>query len=173
MFVRNILSFLSNVISISYKGVGKADLEVKPFDESGKLKPNIKYKAGEFDYLYETDSLGRINKFETDDLKLTERENRLPHNSNTPGKLKGDHAGHLAGDRFGGSPELDNLVSQSSNVNLSQYKKIENQWAKELKEGKRVKVNVEIKYDGNSLRPSGFSVKYEIDGKYFEREILN
>ncbi|MCI6691880.1 MAG: DNA/RNA non-specific endonuclease [Clostridium sp.] len=155
------------------EGVGKADLEVKPFDESGKLKPNIKYKAGEFDYLYETDSLGRINKFETDDLKLTERENRLPHNSNTPGKLKGDHAGHLAGDRFGGSPELDNLVSQSSNVNLSQYKKIENQWAKELKEGKRVKVNVEIKYDGNSLRPSGFSVKYEIDGKYFEREILN
>lgn len=97
----------------------------------------------------------------------------MPHNSNTPGKLKGDHAGHLAGDRFGGSPELDNLVSQSSNVNLSQYKKRENQWAKELKEGKRVKVNVEIKYDGNSLRPSGFSVKYEIDGKYFEREILN
>ncbi|MGL5150829.1 MAG: DNA/RNA non-specific endonuclease [Clostridium sp.] len=133
----------------------------------------MKYKAGEYDYLYKTDEMGRISKFETDNLKLTERESRLPHNHDTPGKLSGDHAGHLAGDRFGGSPELDNLVSQSSNVNLSQYKKIENQWATAIKEGKQVKVNVEIKYDGDGLRPSEFNVQYEIDGKYFERDILN
>ena len=111
-------------------------LEINPFDKSGKLKPNIKYKAGEYDYLYETDNMGRISKFETDNLQLTNRDSRLPHNPNTPGKLKGDHAGHLAGDRFGGSPELDNLVSQASNVNLSQYKKIENQWAKAIEEKK-------------------------------------
>ncbi|GAA0086285.1 hypothetical protein UT300007_27240 [Clostridium sp. CTA-7] len=117
--------------------------------------------------------MGRISKFETDNLKLTERESRLAHNPDTPGKLAGDHAGHLAGDRFGGSPELDNLVSQSSNVNLSQYKKIENQCATVIKEGKQVKVNVEIKYDGDGLRPSEFNVQYEIDGKYFERDILN
>ena len=139
----------------------------------GKLKPNIKYKAGEYDYLYKTDEMGRINKFETDNLKLTERGSRLPHNPDTPGKLAGDHAGHLAGDRFGGSPELDNLVSQSSNVNLSQYKKIENQWATAIKEGKQVKVNVDIKYDGNGLRPSEFNVKYEIDGKRYRQSILN
>lgn len=39
-------------------------------------------------------------------------------------------------DRFGGSPNLDNIVSQSKDVNLSQYKKIENQWAKAISEGK-------------------------------------
>lgn len=117
--------------------------------------------------------MGRISKFETDNLQLTNRESRLPHNPDTPGKLEGDHAGHLAGDRFGGSPELDNLVSQASNVNLSQYKKIENEWATAIKEGKQVKVNVEIKYDGDGLRPSEFNVQYEIDGKYFERDILN
>ena len=38
-------------------------LEINPFDKSGKLKPNIKYKAGEYDYLYETDNMGRISKF--------------------------------------------------------------------------------------------------------------
>ncbi|MCY7791647.1 MULTISPECIES: DNA/RNA non-specific endonuclease [Bacillus] len=43
-----------------------------------------------------------------------------------------DHAGHLAADRFGGSPELDNLVSQSSNVNQSKYKRLENKWAKAI-----------------------------------------
>ena len=88
-----------------------------------KLKPDIKYKTGEYDYYYETDNLGRISKFETENLLLTKREERLPHSRNTPGKVKGqDHAGHLAGDRFGGSPKIDNLVSQLSDVNLKQYK---------------------------------------------------
>ncbi|WP_329767634.1 DNA/RNA non-specific endonuclease, partial [Bacillus nitratireducens] len=139
-----------------------------------RLKPDIRYKTGEFDYFYETDSLGRIEKFETDKLQLTEREKRLSHSKNTLGKVKGeDNAGHVAGDRFGGSPKLDNLVSQLEKVNKSIYKRIENQWATALEEGKHVKVNVEIKYDGVNLRPSEFNIQYEIDGKYFERDILN
>ncbi|MBW5457178.1 hypothetical protein GPJ60_06845 [Clostridium sporogenes] len=139
-----------------------------------KLKPNIRYTTGEFDYFYETDDIGRIQKFETDNLQLTERSDRLSHSKNTPGKVKGkDNAGHLAGDRFGGSPKIDNLVSQLEKVNKSQYKKIENQWARALEEGKNVKVNIEIKYEGNSLRPSEFNVKYEIDGKRYRQSILN
>jgi hypothetical protein len=148
-------------------------LITNPFDELGNLKPNTKYITGEFDYIYESDSLGRIEKFETDNLQLTARDSRLSHNPNTPGKMDGDHAGHIAGDIFGGSPDIDNLVSQSSSVNLSQYKKIENQWAKAIKEGKNVLVDVDIKYDGDSLRPSEFIVKYTIDGEYFEQCILN
>lgn len=68
-------------------------------------------------------------------MQLTKREERLSHSRNTLGKIKGrDHAGHLAADRFGGSPKLDNLVSQLSEVNTKQYKKIENEWASALKE---------------------------------------
>ncbi|QNF31097.1 DNA/RNA non-specific endonuclease [Metabacillus sp. KUDC1714] len=133
--------------------------------KGGKLKPNIKYQAGEYDYLYKTDESGRLTEFNADDLKLTERDNRLPHKSNTPGKEPGDHAGHLAADRFGGSPDLDNLVSQSSSVNLSKYKKLENHWAKAIEEGKDVSVNVQVKYEENSLRPSSFDIEYEIDGR--------
>ncbi|WP_350019373.1 T7SS effector LXG polymorphic toxin [Priestia flexa] len=130
----------------------------------GALKPNVKYKTGEYEYLYETDNMGRLKEFNADDLKLTERDSRLPHKLNTPGKETGDHAGHLAGDRFGGSPDLDNLVSQSSNVNLSKYKKLENQWATAIKEGKKVSVNVKVNYDGTGLRPTSFEIKYNIDG---------
>ena len=160
-------------------------IEVKSLVDNGKqftngrrnkLKPDIRYKTGEYNYYYETDNLGRISKFETEDLQLTTREERLPHSKNTPGKVKGqDHAGHLAGDRFGGSPRIDNLVSQLSDVNLKQYKKIEDEWAAALKETppKNVKVNVEIKYDGNNTRPSEFIVEYEIDGRYDEINILN
>ena len=170
------------------KGSGKGIpgvSEVKIFVDKGqqftngrknRLKPDIRYKTGEYDYFYETDNVGRISKFETENLQLTERKERLSHSKNTPGKVKGqDHAGHLAGDRFGGSPKIDNLVSQLSDVNLKQYKKIEEEWAVALKEipPKNVKVNVEIKYDGNNIRPSEFIVEYEIDGRYEEINILN
>lgn len=36
------------------------------------------------------------------------------------GKETGDHAAHVFGDRFGGSPELDNPMSQAQNVNVSE-----------------------------------------------------
>ncbi|WP_238140712.1 DNA/RNA non-specific endonuclease [Streptococcus suis] len=87
--------------------------------------------------------------------------------------MKGDHAGHLAGDRFGGSPEIDNLVSQLSEVNLSDYKKLENQWAKALEEGKKISVNVKVNYVGDSLRPSSFEVFYKINGEQIFRSIPN
>ncbi|MEA5039652.1 MAG: DNA/RNA non-specific endonuclease [Clostridiaceae bacterium] len=154
------------------EGAGKNFVD-NPFDDTGNLKANIKYQSGEFNYNYETDSLGRLEVFQTDDLRLTERTDRLPHNPNTPGKLPGDHAGHLAGDRFGGSSELDNLVSQSSDINLSQYKKIENQWAKAISEGKKVQTQVRVKYQVNSSRPSKFIIDYSIDGEYYSQTLVN
>ncbi len=140
---------------------------------NGKLKPNVTYKTGEFGYKYKTDSKGRISNWSTDNLQLTKRANRLPYNSNTPGKIDGDHAGHLAADRFGGSPDIDNLVSQSSRVNLSEYKKIENIWADAISKGKKVTANVEVLYDKNSSRPKGFNVQYTIDGMAYMTRILN
>lgn len=53
--------------------------------------------------------------------------------SMTPDKLEVDHAGHIFGDLFGGSPELDNLVSQAKDVNLIEYRRIERRWESTLK----------------------------------------
>lgn len=144
-----------------------------PFDKTGKLKSSIKYQTGEFNYNYETDELGRISNWNTENLQLTQREKRLNHVAKTPGKLKGDHAGHLAGDRFGGSPKLDNMVSQSQHVNLSDYRKIENIWAQAIKQGKEVAVNVEVRYDKNGLRLTEFIVEYIIDGDATIQNIFN
>ena len=130
----------------------------------GKLKPNVIYRTGGYDYIYCTDALGRICKAFTINLQLTKRRNRRKNNPNTPGKEIGDHAGHLIGDRFEGSPDIDNEVSQSKLVNLSEYKKIENKWAKALKQGKNVSVSIEVQYEGDSMRPSGFVIEYFIDG---------
>ena len=141
--------------------------------KNGKLKVNATYQAGEYDYTYKTDSKGRIINWSTDNLQLSKRKERLKHDPKTPGKSEGDHAGHLAGDRFGGSPEIDNLVSQASNVNLSKYKKIENEWAKAIREGKKVTTDVTILYEGDSLRPKGFKVNYTIDQRFYSSKIIN
>jgi hypothetical protein len=118
----------------------------------------------------ETDNLGRLESMSATDLKLTEREKRLIHDGKTPGKDLGDHAGHLIADRFGGSKEIDNIVSQLREVNLSTYKRIENEWARALSgvPPLKVEVNIKVIYEGTDLRPSGFEIKYKIDGKAIE-----
>ncbi|MBP4137584.1 DNA/RNA non-specific endonuclease [Flavobacterium sp. P7388] len=70
----------------------------------------------------------------------------------------------------GGSKEIDNIVSQLREVNLSTYKRIENEWARALSAVPPLKVEVNIKviYEGTDLRPSAFEIKYKIDGKAIE-----
>lgn len=143
------------------------------FNANGTLRPNVRYRTGEHNYIYRTDDRGRIVEAVAEDLRFKIHEGRLPHNSNTPGKRPGDHAGHLIADLFGGAPNLDNLVSQSRAVNLSRFKRLENRWASALENGQSVSVNIRINYDGDSVRPSSFDVEYSIDGRWFFEEIPN
>ncbi|MGM0291289.1 DNA/RNA non-specific endonuclease [Enterococcus sp. AZ029] len=136
------------------------------------LKPNIVYMTGEYEYNYKTDDKGRIKKVETEDLQMTTRPDRLPHNPNTLDKLPGDHAGHLIGDRFGGSPKLDNLVSQARNVNLSSYKKLENKWAASIGSGIKVKLRVILNYEKNA-RPTSFDIDYILGEVHEKENIVN
>ncbi|EDK4069719.1 type IV secretion protein Rhs, partial [Listeria monocytogenes] len=139
----------------------------EPFDADGDLLSDVVYYTGEFgDHMGVTDDLGRLVEMHVDDLKLSNSP-RPPHNPNTPGKLPGDQAGHIIADQFGGSPELDNLVSQLTNVNKSQYRKLEIEWANALKEGKSVTVNVKMNYAADGVRPVSFDITYSIDGKEF------
>ena len=143
------------------------EFSTEPFGKNGKLKPNIKYSVGEHKYIYETDELGRICNCSANELLIKEHLGRLKRNPNTPGKLEGDHAGHLIDDVFGGSPELDNLVSQAKDVNLKQYHEIEREWEKALKKvppDEITDLKIEVIYDGKNVRPTAFKIEYCIDG---------
>lgn len=149
----------------------------EPFDKKtvGKLKADVKYwtgkPGGKNKYLYTTDSKGRLKTAHAHPLKL-DTQGRANHAKKPTGKKKGDHAGHLLGDRFGGSPKLDNIVSQMSSVNLSDFKVLENNWAKEVAKGSDVRVDVEVVY-GAGDRPSKFLVREVIDGDEMIHEIHN
>lgn len=142
--------------------------------EKGYLKPDIEYKAGENEYTYKTDSQGRIIHAEAIPLKEKPRDERIPHNSQSPDKLSGDDAGHIIGDQFGGSPDIDNIISQESGLNRGEYKKLEGFLRKQLQAGEKVESSYDIKYEGDSRRPFEISVIYRIsDGDWCEQVFTN
>lgn len=87
--------------------------------EKGYLKPNIEYTTGENGYTYKTDEQGRIVHAEALPLKEKPRDDRIPHNSQSPEKVNGDDAGHIIGDQFAGSPDIDNIISQEVGLNVT------------------------------------------------------
>jgi len=152
-----------NPKSHTYKHGNWAGKEIKTENEvfNGKpLSPNTSYVCGENNYIYQTDGSGRIQNA-TGVLLLKKHEGRegMPNNQ-TPGKLKGDDAGHIFADMFGGSPQLLNLVSENAHVNRSDHRKVENFLQRALKNGEEVYVDYDIHYSKDSVRPDSFTITY-------------
>jgi hypothetical protein len=61
-----------------------------------------------------------------------------------------------------------------SALNLSEWKIMENSWAKALSAGQKVKVDITIQYGGEmAARPTMFNVTYWIDKKRFTENFPN
>lgn len=156
------------------KPIGKELKEDKVYiDDNSKvyrmendLLPNQTYEIN--GYEYETDDNGRI-VYAEGKLHLKEHEGRLDIKDSMENIGKGDQKstddrGHLIGDQFGGSNGMGNLIPQDANSNRIDYRNFENQLAREVADGKDVRVKVEPLYDGDSHRPSAIAVSYSIDG---------
>lgn len=131
-------------------------------------------------YLYQTDDLGRIERA-SGELTLEVEERNSKHQLAAGGgkielrllSTQGDHGGHLIGTQFNGSPLIDNIVAMNGNVNVSAYKKLESAWAKALRDERKVIVDIRPVYEGNSVRPVSFNIKYRIDGEKFKASLKN
>ncbi len=166
------------------KGTGKGSKAVDDVVKDGshfldefKLKPNVKYETN--GYLYQTDELGRIERA-SGELTLEMGERNSKHQLAAGGEdrvkapsTQGDHGGHLIGTQFNGSPLIDNIVAMNGNVNVSAYKKLESAWAKALRDKREVIVDIRPVYEGNSVRPVSFNIKYRIDGEKFKASLKN
>ena len=141
-----------------------------------ELLPNVQYVT-ENGYRYTTDEFGRISRVEVDDLVL-KKGKRNAHSQRVAGReyriteaeLKAglDDGGHLIGTQFNGSGDLDNLVAMNREINRSggTWYSMEEEWASALKGVPPRKVTVDIQpvYSGNSLRQDSFFVEYQIEG---------
>ena len=133
------------------------------------LNPNTRHEVnnGIHKHIYHTDGQGRVNKVEGQ-LSL----GKMPRNRSqqvSVGKSvnpTGDEGGHLIASILGGAGDRINMVPQAQRLNRSDWKKMENELARELKVGKSVSVKIDIGYPlGDSVRPNRFKVVATINGK--------
>jgi len=131
--------------------------------ELNKPEPNTIYKV-DGNKIYQTDSLGRVEKVESD-LSFVKND-RNTYQQCIAGKcgVAGDEGGHLIASIFNGPGEKLNLLPMNGNLNKGVWKTMENAWADALKEGKSVRVKIEPVYSGGNVRPDSFNVEYSIGG---------
>ena len=105
------------------------------------------YKAGEYEYEVSADG-----KSATGSLKIAEdpeRDSKAQASAGGEFRRGKDHewgaddGGHLIGARFGGETGEENLTAQNRNLNRSDYKQMENDWAARLEDGEKVFVHIE------------------------------
>jgi hypothetical protein len=95
-------------------------------------------------------------------LQLQPRSNGAQLNAGKPDRRSTDHGGHFIARRFNGPREWSNHFAQDSNFNQSGYFKLENEWAREIRSGKRVFVDIIPHYRGTSMRPYRLTVVWHV-----------
>ena len=164
--------------------VARREVELPPGDKdkgwnktlNGPLQPNTDYKVGR--YTYSTDGAGRVEQVTGKlELKTHDRNGYQQTKAGKEGGVKdgveGDDGGHLIAAIFNGPGEQINYHAMDGTLNKSGWKKMENDWAQALKDGKTVDVDIKAVFDGASKRPEAFRVDYKIDGKSFTRTFFN
>ena len=124
---------------------GKGDMD--NFNNSPKAIEKNGYK-------YTMDNEGRVSMVEGD-LRLKTGERDVIAQREAGGKFRRDtdEGGHFIGNRFDGFGGDINLFAQNSSFNRGGYKAMENEWAKELKKGNDVHVDIEPLYQHGIERP--------------------
>ncbi|WP_116946951.1 DNA/RNA non-specific endonuclease [Jiangella endophytica] len=114
---------------------------------------------------YSTDEHGRVIRAEATLPTGPPGRRKRYSQSSLKGKRRGDDAGHLIADIFGGIGDRLNLVPMGRTVNRSEYAALEIQWRKAIALEKSVDFEVELQYDDDGRRPSWLSVTYKIEGE--------
>lgn len=151
------------------------DEEEGHFDEAGNLKAETEYDVN--GYHYETDEHGRISCC-SGTIRNEQAERNQSAQKEVGGEVRGkdekgralDDGGHLIASRFGGSGEKDNLVAMDRTLNRSDYRIMENEWAKLTKEGNTVDVEIYCHYKDNTSRPDKIDVIYTVTNKNGEEQ---
>lgn len=143
------------------------------YKKNGELLPDKEYTVN--GNTYRTDEYG--NKIScdaepvyTEDGKRNAREQK---ESGGEERQEDDDGGHIIAKILGGAEGDENLVPMRRTINRGDYKKMENEIAKALQEGKKVTVHIDLEYNEDSGRPSKIRSEYSIDGQKTEVEFDN
>jgi len=131
-----------------------------------ELLPNREYTVN--GVTYKTDDLGRIISCDGSPKSTPEgeRDNKAQTIAGGEDRQEGDQGGHIIARVLGGAKGIENMLAMRGPINQGPYSHMmEKELIEATKEGKDVQVHVDVKYDGDSQRPSKIIVTYTIDGK--------
>ncbi len=137
------------------------------------LRPHATYEFPE-GYRYLTDGQGRVSEIHASLVPgAGERSASLQRAAGGLSRLSTDEGGHLIAVRFKGPAHEANTIAQDVKLNRGKWRSLENNWAKDLDQGKRIDVRIELTYPPGSARPSDLNVHYQVDGQDFRQAFSN
>lgn len=101
------------------------------------------------------------------------RSRRTQLEAGKPDRRASDDGGHYIAARFNGPRDGFNHFAQDANFNRGAYRIIENGWAKEMRAGHKVFVDIVPHYAGTSQRPDRIVVTWYIDGEKHSKKFPN
>jgi hypothetical protein len=105
-------------------------------------------------YRYNSDVLLRARRVDGElRLRREPRSRSAQANAVKPDRRNTDDGGHYIAARFNGPRAAFNHFAQNANFNRGAYRALENGWAKAIKSGERVFVDIVPHYRGTSMRP--------------------
>lgn len=124
---------------------------------------------------YHLDEKSRIVKCEAK-LQYTEDNIRNTKEQMEAGgeeRKADDDGGHIVGRVLGGAEGAENLVPMRRTINRGDYKKMENEIARNVKDGKEAELEVQMVYKDDSNRPSKIIANYKIEDREIQSKFEN
>ena len=144
--------------------------QIAAIPEIGRLQ-----RVAKNGYGFGIDTSGRTHEAEGA-LYLEGDQQRSRRNQQQAGgadRRVSDDGGHFIAARFGGPTDSFNHFAQDATFNRGGYRAIEDGWAKDLRAGKHVLVDIVAHYPGTSRRPDELTVEWTINGKKRFRTFAN
>jgi LysM repeat protein len=125
-----------------------------------------------------TFKIDRIRRFRgvTGELQLgpvAMRSRRAQREAGGADRLHTDDGGHYVAVGFNGPRDWFNHFAQDANFNRGTYRILEKGWAKALRAGHKVFVDIVPHYTGLSHRPDSLTVTWYVDGERISRTLPN
>lgn len=135
-------------------------------DELFAATRSVATKVGRNDVKWTVDANGQTVKAEATLREVFTGAKRSSSEAKAQGQaaangITDDVGGHIIGHRFVKDQGDVNLFPQNVQFNNSAYKKLENEWADWIKEGKEVKIEVQLS-GGTAARPDKIDVFYKV-----------
>jgi LysM repeat protein len=125
-------------------------------------------------YSFNVDALSRTKEvFGEIQLEASQRSRKAQADAGKTDRRTTDDGGHYIAARFYGPRDWFNHFAQDANFNRGAYRVLEDEWAKAVRAGQRVFVDIVPRYHGTSKRPYVLTVTWFVDVQRFFQEFPN